>query len=212
MRRARLRVKIALTITLIGAYGCSSILAPRPDPTHFFILSASNSTPAPHAIQKSVGALTIGLGPVGFPDYLARAEIVSRTADNRVELAANDRWAEPLDVTFKRVLALDLARALDDAQVAAFPWFGSKPEFTYRIEVTVDRFETDAQNVAHLAARWSVISSADNRVQYASASALDVPAASADHAAMATALSAAEDQFAVELAAAVRRLRGSKAG
>ncbi len=208
MRPARLCAKIALTITLIGAYGCSSILAPRPDPTHFFILSANNSAPT-GATQPVAGALTIGLGPIGFPDYLARAEIVSRAADNRVELAANDRWAEPLDVTFKRVLALDLARALDDAQVAAFPWFGTKPEFTYRIEVTVDRFETDAQNVAHLAARWSVFNGADSRVQYASASAINVAAAAGDHAAMATALSAAEDQFAIALADAVRRLHRS---
>jgi uncharacterized lipoprotein YmbA len=210
MRPTALHCTIALTIALIGATGCSSILAPRPDPTHFFILSANNAAPS-GATQPPTGALTIGLGPIGFPDYLARAEIVSRTADNRIDLAANDRWAEPLDVTFKRVLALDLSRALGGAQVAEFPWFGSKPEFTYRIEVTVDRFETDAQNAAQLTARWSVINGSDGRVLHASASAINVPAASTDHAATATALSVAEDQFAIELAAAVRRLHRAKA-
>jgi uncharacterized lipoprotein YmbA len=209
MRPPPLHCTIALTIALIGATGCSSILAPRPDPTHFFILSASNAAPS-GATQPPTGALTIGLGPIGFPDYLARAEIVSRTADNRIDLAANDRWAEPLDVTFKRVLALDLSRALEGAQVAEFPWFGSKPEFTYRIEATVDRFESDAQNMAHLTARWSIINGSDGRVLYSSASALSVAAASTDRAAMATALSAAEDQFAIELAAALERLHRSK--
>jgi uncharacterized lipoprotein YmbA len=207
MRPSRGRRLVALTFALMYASGCSSALAPRPDQTNFFILSANSSGTAPGATKPGPRALTIGLGPIAFPDYLARAEIVTRTADNQIELAANDRWAEPLDVTFKRVLALDISRALDGVQVAEFPWFGAKPEFTYQIQVTVDRFETDAQNVAHLAARWSVINGSDGRVLLSSASGSNVPAGAADHAAMATALSAAEDQFALELAAAVQHHR-----
>jgi uncharacterized lipoprotein YmbA len=139
------------------------------------------------------------LGPIGFPDYLARADIVRRMADNRVELAANDRWAEPLDVTFKRVLAIDLSRALDGAQVTAFPWFGAEPKFRYSVAPVIDRFEIGPDGAAHLAARWTVIDGHDGRVLYATSSEFSVPGGSGT-AANAAALSQATDQFANQIA------------
>jgi uncharacterized lipoprotein YmbA len=159
----------------------------------------------------------IGLGPIAFPEYLARADIVTRSADNRIEISPNDRWAEPLDVTFRRVLAQDLSTALGGAQVAVFPWFGAPVKFSRRVEIQVDRFDEDADNTAHLVASWTITDGSSGRIVYASSSDISVPAATAarsdtgapgasDRAAMAAALSGATDRFATEIASAIQRL------
>jgi uncharacterized lipoprotein YmbA len=194
------------TLATLGV-GCSILPAPQPDATRYFVLTAG--TPAASSQGATAGSdakLTIGLGPIAFPDYLARSDIVTRAADNRVELSTGDRWAEPLDVTFKRILSHDLAIALGGAQVAAFPWFGSPSHFAYRVEPVIDRFEADGQGVARLAARWTVNDGASDRMLYASTTDLSVAATSGDHAAMASALSQVESDFAGEIAAAIHRL------
>jgi len=195
------------TLALLGA-SCSILPAPQPDTTHYFVLTAID--PAERSQGASATArdakLVIGLGPISFPDYLARSEIVTRAADNRVELSTVDRWAEPLDVTFKRILSHDLALALDGAQVAAFPWFGSSSHFDYWVEAVIDRFEADGQGVARLTARWTVSDGANDRMLYSSTTDLTVAATPGNNAAMAAALSQVESEFAGEIAAAIRRL------
>lgn len=200
-------------LALLSA-SCSILPAPPPDVTRYFVLTAID----PRGSGQGTNALAadaklkIGLGPINFPDYLARTDIVTRAAGNRVELSAADRWVEPLDVTFKRILSHDLAIALDGAQVAAFPWFGSSSHFDYRVEPVIDRFEADAQGVARLAARWTVFDGAGDHVLYASSTDLSVAATPADHAAMAAALGRAESEFAGEIAAAIRRLHSQAHG
>jgi uncharacterized lipoprotein YmbA len=199
---------IALVLALIPT-GCSSILAPRPDPTRFFILSAigplADATASAAASRPS--GLIVGLGPINFPDYLARAEMVTHMSGDRVEVSSSDRWAEPLDISFKRVLAHDLSMTLGGAQVMVFPWLGGAPHFNYRIEMTIDRFEADA-GVARLDARWTIIDGSSGRVLDSSSSTLSVPAsAGTDTTAAVSALSQAVSQFAVQLATAIMGLK-----
>jgi len=199
-----------LTFAALAMLGvsCSIVPAPQPDVTHYFVLTAvdrGGSNQGTNAAGPDA-KLMIGLGPINFPDYLARSEIVTRAADNRVELSTVDRWAEPLDVTFKRILSHDLAIALGGAQVAAFPWFGSSSHFDYRVEPAIDRFEADGQGLARLTARWTVSDGAGDRMLYSSNTDLSVAATPGDHAAMAAALSQVESEFAGEIAAAIRLL------
>ena len=199
---------IALIVTAaISSAGCLSVLAPRPDPTRFYIISASD---VPVVAKPGASALVIGLGPIAFPAYLARTDIVTRTAENKVDVAPDARWTEALDLTFKRVLAADLSTALGGAHVVAFPWFGDESNVAYRIEVTVDRFESDGQGSAHLVAQWSITKGADGATLYSSSSTITAPGAAGDYAAMAASLSRAEEQFAQELAASVERLARNK--
>jgi len=202
------RSTTAATRTVFGWYtaaivvlcaGCSNVLAPRPDTTRFFILSAVAAGPNV-AASGSAAATAVGLGPISFPQYLARNEMVTRTADNRIQFSARNRWAEPLDITFRRVLAEDLSRALGGASVTEFPFFGAAPPFTMRVQVTINRFETDSRGTAHLSALWNVIEVANNRVLYATSSEIEV-AGAAGAAARAATLSQAAAQFAYQIAA-----------
>ncbi|HVN63522.1 MAG TPA: ABC-type transport auxiliary lipoprotein family protein, partial [Candidatus Binataceae bacterium] len=81
----------ALSLLAAGALactiaGCSSLLAPRPDPTKFYVLTPASETTAP-APQSSAGEFVLGLGPIKLPAYLDRAEVVTRAVPNRLDLS-----------------------------------------------------------------------------------------------------------------------------
>jgi uncharacterized lipoprotein YmbA len=155
MKRRNFLIPLAL-LALPLAGGCSSLLAPRPDPTKFYVLTPIAGTDAtPPAPAAGHHQRTIGLGPVKFPDYLAHLEVVTRVSPNRLELSPTDRWAEPLDESFRRVLAHNLATLLDTDQVVPYPWDASAG-LDYRIEVTVERFERDGSGGTQLVASWLI--------------------------------------------------------
>jgi uncharacterized lipoprotein YmbA len=190
--------------------GCSTLLAPRPERTHFYILTADGSNTQAPAASSAVSHLQIELGPINFPDYLSRSDMVTRSADNRIELSSAERWAEPLDVSFKRVLTIDLSRALGGAPVTVFPSFGANPRFDYRVEATIDRFESDAQGVAQLVSRWQLVDST-GKVQRSGSSNISIPAKPGDMGSIAEALSQVEAQFATQLAQAISALSNGRA-
>jgi uncharacterized lipoprotein YmbA len=202
-------VVLLASLLVVLAAGCSNLLAPQPDPTHFFLLAADSSAASAAAPGASNAAahLVIGLGPVHFPDYLARAEMITRLSEDRVAVSSGERWAEPLDVSFKRVLAHDLSNALSGAQVAVFPWVDEAIPPGYLVKLTIDRFDTDAQGNAQLVARWTLSATNPVRVVYSSSSAIGVPASSGtDRSAAVSALNQAVSQFARQLATAIIRL------
>lgn len=207
-RAMRGRILTVAVLAILGA-GCASLLAPQPETTRFFVLNAVDATRASQATATGGprAKLAIGLGPIDFPEYLARTEFVTRTAANQVLLSATDRWAEPLDVTFKRVLANDLAGALDGAQITVFPWFGVAPHFAYRVAAVIDRFDADAQGKVSLVSRWTLLDGATGHLLYSSTTEINLTATPGDHAAIAAALSQATGQFADAIASAIRRLQ-----
>jgi len=198
--------RLLLLLLSLNLTGCLNLLAPRPDPTDFFVLSAI-AQPAP---AQASSRLVIGLGPIDFPQYLARTEIVTRSASNQIQLSPRDRWAEPLDVTFNRVLSLDLSRALGNAEVVVFPAFGVNYSFNYRVSLIVDRFETDSAGTARLAARWNIIDGQSDRSVYASSSDIREPSMPGDTASAAAALSQAAAALATPLAQAITSLNVTK--
>src|SRR5207253_2828062 len=89
----------AMGACAILAAGCS-VLSPQPDRSRFYILTPvanSGVVAATPASTSTDSQLTIGVGPVDFPDYLRRLPVVTRVAPNRIELSDEKRWAEPLD-------------------------------------------------------------------------------------------------------------------
>ncbi len=168
---------LALAVALLAA-GCSSVLAPQKDESQFFLLTASTDSGA-SAVPSSGRALTIGLGPVAFPDYLKRPEVVTRISADQLKLSENRRWAEPLDANFKAVLAQDLSRMLAPQQIVMFPWY-PKTQLDYRVEVQVSRMDvsSDAQSV--LIATWSIKDGANGNLLYSGATTATSPVAGDD--------------------------------
>ena len=162
------RIAFIVLITCTLLVSCSP-LAPQPDHSKFFILTPLADGPAPistPAVATSNSSLTIGIGPIDFPDYLRRLEVVTRASPNQLDLSADRRWGEPLDKNFARVFSENISRLLNTQQIEKYPW-PVRTAIDYQIEVNVQRFETTSDGKSQLTARW-VIKDGTGKDLYAS--------------------------------------------
>src|SRR5260370_19900663 len=142
---------------LFAIAGCS-ILSPQPDRTKFFVLTAvtdAGATGTAPAAANGTSDLVIGIGPIGFPDYLRRPEVVTRTSPTTVELSDADRWAEPLDSAFAPVPSEDLSPLLGTQRIVTSPWYQSN-RVAYQVGCNGIRFETDSKGGSQSHAQWSI--------------------------------------------------------
>jgi uncharacterized lipoprotein YmbA len=167
---------IALGACAIVA-GCS-VLSPQPDRSEFFILTPVSDRAGMAAKPASASPdsqLTIGVGPVDFPDYLRRLPVVTRVAPNRIELSDERRWAEPLDKNFVRVFSENLAALLDTQQIEKYPW-SLRTKVDYQIEINVQHFETTSDGQAQLITSWIIRDGHGGKILYASQTTAGGPA------------------------------------
>jgi uncharacterized lipoprotein YmbA len=193
---------ILLILCLIPA-GCVS-LSPQPDPSRFFALVSLPRTGQRAQDTAGTNSLALGIGPIKFPGYLDRQQLVTRISQNRFAVAENDRWAEPLEENFSRVLSQNLSILLQTDRIVAYPWERNQRP-TYQVQVEVLRFEPNAEQLVELWARWSILDNARKTISvkdsYLSQRAID-RSAEASVAAMSDVLA----NFSQEIAAAIRDL------
>ena len=155
-----------LTALAAGALCCLPLLAGcgRSAPTHFFSLSAAAQE---KAVQPAGPCQSIGIGPVDFPAYLDRTQIVTRLGPNQLHLAEFDQWAEPLRDNFQRALAENLAGLLCAKPLVTYPWpVGGHPD--KQIVIQVARFDGNLGQNATLLASWSVVDADGNNLAWRS--------------------------------------------
>ena len=195
-------------ITLAGC----TVLAPQPDPTRFFVLTSMRKNKANDdapAAAHANSTLSIGVGPVKLPQYLRRPEVVTRTSPSEVSLSNTDRWAEPLESAFTRVLSENLSQLLGTQQVMTFPWYNSN-QLNYQVQVNVSRFETDPKGKPELDAQWSIRDGSGTKILAARESAIVEPANPADPS-PSTGLSHALSSLSREIAAQIVQLNHHRA-
>ena len=142
-----------------------------------------------------------------LPGYLDRQEIVIRVAQNQINLAENDRWAEPLEENFSRVLSQNVAAILRADRVNAYPWpIDKKP--VYQVEVEVLRFEANTAQEVQLSARWTVRNSGKKDSLRYRETRLSRPAKARSTEASVAALSEALSDLSWEIAAAIESMEG----
>jgi uncharacterized protein len=141
---------IFFALCAIVMAGC---LSPRRDDSKFFVLSPVETDPGSMGSRQ----ILVGLGPIKMPAYLDRQEVVTRVAPNRLELSGEDRWAEPLDSDFTRVLAQNLAAELGTQRITFYPWYNTT-RVDFQVKVNVYRFESDKDGKVDLTAHWQVLS------------------------------------------------------
>ena len=164
----------------IAAAGCSP-LAPRPNYSKFFILTplADGARPGPTAASTAPRQLAIGIGPIDFPDYLRRSQVVTRSAPNQIELSMVDRWGEPLDKNFQRVLSENLAQLLNTYRIEQYPW-DRNTQVDYQIAINVQNFETTSDGQSQLNARWIIKNGSNGKDLYASETTANTPVGTGD--------------------------------
>jgi uncharacterized protein len=196
----------AIGACAILATGCS-VLSPQPDRSRFYILTPVSDSGAMATRRASTGAysqLTLGVGPVDFPDYLRRLPVVTRVAPNRIELSDEKRWAEPLDKNFVRVLSENLATLLDTHRIEKYPW-ALRTKVDYQVEVDVQRFETTSEGQTQLIASWIIRGGLGGKILYASETTTGAPAGT-DEASASAALSSDLTALSKEIASRVTEI------
>lgn len=105
--------------------------------------------------RVSGNTLVIGVGPVEFPRFLDRPQIVTRKSPHRVEVSEFHRWAGSFSENFLRVLAKNISMLLPADRVVAYPWT-DRFSPTFRITLTVEQFDGQLGEYVVLNVTWFV--------------------------------------------------------
>ena len=142
MRAARLCTSLLLLALAAGCAGSAK-------DTRLYVLS-----PVAAAAATAPGEpVSVVVAGVRLPLYLDRSQIVTRSGDNRLELAEFDLWGGSLRQDLTRVLAENLSRLLGNPRVVAAPHDLRAPA-AIRVEVEVLAFERGPDGRVRLAAKW----------------------------------------------------------
>lgn len=143
-------VKLSPLLGALMMAGCATTA-----PSSFYTL-----TPIPEAVDRkaplSEGDLAVGLGPVTFPVFLDRPQIVSRAGVNQLALDEFNRWGGSLQDDFLRVLGENLAHLLGTSRIIVYP---ADFRFSLDLRVIADvlTFEGTSGGEAVLKVRWAIL-------------------------------------------------------
>ncbi|MFO7598247.1 MAG: PqiC family protein [Candidatus Desulfacyla sp.] len=191
---------IAIALLLMVLTACASS-----EPVRFYILSSLDGAGREAQRAAAKPRATIGIGPVVFPAYLDRQQIVTRVSENELHLAGFDEWAEPVKDNFTRVLVENLSHLLPADSFTVFPFRG--PETVdWEVAVEVIRLDGVLGGDALLLARWTIHEKEGNRVLLTKKSRFSQPTAGPGYGALAAAFSRAVEAFSREMAGAIQVL------
>ena len=136
--------------------------------TVFFVAACSTTPPVAYytlntlpEMQQEIPAavmddtLAIGVGPVEFPKFLDRPQIVTRKSQNQIEVSEFHRWAGSFPGDFSRVLAKNIATLLPSNRVEIYPWEDTFSPI-YQVKLEVEQFEGQLGERVLLNVTWSV--------------------------------------------------------
>lgn len=186
-------VAMALAAGMLPLAGCG-----KSAPTHFYSL---NATPQKSEAAPAGPCMSVGVGPVDFPAYLDRAQIVTRSGGNRMHLAEFDQWIETPRENFQRVLTENLAGLVCAKPLVTYPWpTGGHPD--RQVVIQVARFDGVLGQDAVLRASWSILDADGNNLAWRSNEYRET-AATPEYDSLAAAQSKLVEQFAKDVAASL---------
>ena len=165
--------------------GCSTTPAVR-----YYTLnpSAEMQPDIPQAVSGDT--LAVGVGPVEFPKFLDRPQIVTRQSQNRIEVSEFHRWAGSFSEDFLRVLAKNISILLPADRVAAYPWTDQFSPI-YRIQLIVEQFDGRFGGDVVLNVTWSVWNQKDTNQAIFKHTRIKEPVSAEDYESLVTAQSRA---------------------
>ncbi len=191
---------LGLSLLLVVLLGCAA--SPR---SRFYLLSPLDG--ADPQIKPSVEerCFSIGIGPIGIPDYLGRPQIITRGASNEIVLGEFDRWAEPVKENLIRTLAKNLSVLLCTDTIVFFPWRGGIP-IDYRIEMEVLRLDGSLGGNVSLEAWWVILSGDGKKMLFSKKSNFTEAVDGQDYRSLVAAKSRAIGHLSGHIAAAIKAL------
>ena len=191
-----------LGLSLIVSAGCLNLGEGTQETTRYYVLSPLSISELKTEVLDDTKSVAIGLGPVTFPEYLNRPQVVVRGGRNQLQIAEFARWAEPLGENFSRVLAENLSSLLATNHITLY---GSKRSMPTKYQVTVDviLFDGTPGGNASLVARWTVLGDDRARVLQKKKSSFSEPTDGQSYEALVSAESRLVTALSREIAAAI---------
>ena len=179
-------------------------------PSRFYLLSAVPEASRPADLERSAkaAAMSLGVGPVELPKYLDRPLLVRFATPNRLEMSEFDRWAEPLNDNFARVLGENLSVMVPTSQIAVYPFGAGTPRlFERQVLVDVSQFRLNPNGEVELKAVWRVIDPQRRQNPVSGAFATFEPVGSNEAEPVVAAMSRAVATLSRDIAAAIKEPR-----
>lgn len=186
-------VWVMLSLALVACSGTP--------PPQFYTLDAQLQ-PSAASINMSQQSRVIGIGPIALPVLLNRKAIVTRGAQQSVQVSETQQWAEPLLDNITRVVARNIATLNPKAILHGYPWtaFGAVDT---RIVIEITRFEAEAGKAVYFDAVWSIKAERQDQILKQGHSQLQRPLHTPDTAEMVAQMNAILAAFSQELSQAL---------
>jgi uncharacterized lipoprotein YmbA len=199
----RPRCFLLFGFVLLFVLGCASS-----PPTRLYTLSSLQEGGKELRASSSGEDLVIGVGPIKFPEYLDRAEIVTRSSSNKIILSHFDLWAGSLAEDFSRALAENLSVLLATESVFVYPRLrpGSAK---FQLTLDVIRFDGSLGGDVSLIVRWAILEGKERKVVTLRKSTIIEPSGEKGYEALVAANSRALEKLSREIAEAIRTLAKS---
>jgi uncharacterized lipoprotein YmbA len=201
------RLSIIAVMGIILLSGCLG----RSPSTRFYALTPMLQGQATSLTEIPGRNPSVGIGPVKLADYLDQSKLVTRTGENRVDVADYDQWAGSLGDNFSNVLAENIGLLLPTDQIHIFPWRSSVP-IDFQVLVDVFRFDGRLGEEAQLVARWSVFEGRENKLLSVNRSSIREPVQGPDYNALVAAESRALAKLSQEIVAAIQAVGRKQPG
>lgn len=147
-------------LLLIGS-ACIQI-GSDPQPTRYYLLEPVVAV-AENLPVKSAQPLILALGPIDFPPYLDRPELVTYDQQRVISVAGQDRWAEPLSDNLTRTLKENLTRQFPDIIILSVPWeTNGKDQLAAKL--TINRFDGTLGQSTEVDIRWQLSAPPDRKL------------------------------------------------
>jgi uncharacterized protein len=191
-------VVVALMASLLGLGACAST------PSRFYMLNTLAPSEGISPASQAEHGPVVGVGPITFPKYLERPQIVSRASRHQLALGEFDRWAEPLQENFSRVLAENLSLLIPTDHILLQDWPRSAA-LDYQVRVEVRHFDGWLGGESVLIARWSLLDRAERELLSRKVH-LNAPAGGRDYEAMVVAMNQMLETLSRDIALAIQHL------
>jgi uncharacterized lipoprotein YmbA len=124
-------------------------------PIQKYILTPTVENDVETLSSKDDTEITIGIGSIELSQYLLRPEIVNFKGNNELIVDQFNRWAEPLNENFERVLIENLSRLIPTDRIYIFP-LQEEETNSFQISIVVNEFGMRSDSSVVLDARWNV--------------------------------------------------------
>jgi uncharacterized lipoprotein YmbA len=188
------------SIVIMLVSGCGAV-TPTAD---FYMLQPLTAGQESTSTQGGLKDLVVGVGPVSWPEYLDRPQLITRESPIRVRVNEFHRWAGRPQEDLLRVLTQNISLLLGSDKVVSHPW-GDYFGVGYKVPLDVQQFDGTLGEAVLLNVRWVVLGS-DDKVLVIRKSVIKAEVKGTDYDALVLAQSQALVDLSKEIAAEIRKL------